>query len=159
MIGCDDEGELYKEIVCFMIVGLNESVPYVIKSSPETITDINWLKTELLGSPAVLSNCGFCVRAIVCDNHPSNVSSFKKLLEHVNQNPDELYMLHKSRKIYLCYDAVHLLKNVRNNLLKCKRFILAPFEFSGFKDPINVPGGEMMSFMMSSKGMQTYMPI
>ena len=52
-------------------------------------------------------------------------------------------MLHKSRKIYLCYDAVHLMKNVRNNLLKCKRFILAPFEFSGFKDPINVPGGEI----------------
>ena len=29
-------------------------------------------------------------------------------------------------------------KNVRNNLLKCKRFIFPPFEFSGFKDPINV---------------------
>ena len=143
MIGCDDEGELYKEIVCFMIVGLNESVPYVIKSSPETITEVNWHKTELLDSLAVLSNCGFRVRAIICDNHSSNVSSFKKLLEHVNQKPDELYMLHKSRKIYLCYDAVHLMKNFRNNLLKCKRSILAPFEFSGFKDPINVPGGEI----------------
>ena len=31
MIGCDDEGELYKGIVCFMIVGLKESIPYVIK--------------------------------------------------------------------------------------------------------------------------------
>ena len=101
MIGCDDEVELYKEIVCFMIVGLNESVPYVIKSSPETINDVNWHKTELLDSLVVLSNCGFRVRAIVCDNHPSNVSSFKKLLEHVNQKPDELYVLHKSRKIYL----------------------------------------------------------
>ena len=36
MIGCDDEGELYKGIVCFMIAGLKESIPYVIKSSPET---------------------------------------------------------------------------------------------------------------------------
>ena len=35
------------------------------------------------------------------------------------------------------------LKNVRNNLLKCKRFIFPPFEFSRFKDPVNVPGGEI----------------
>ena len=27
MIGCDNEGELYKGIVCFMIVGLKESIP------------------------------------------------------------------------------------------------------------------------------------
>ena len=110
---------------------------------PVTNIDVNWLKTELLVSLEILSNCGFCLRVIVCNNHPSNVSSFKKLLEHVNQNPDELYMLHKSRKIYLCYDTVHLIKNVRNNLLKCKWFIFPQFEFSGFKDPINVPGGEI----------------
>ena len=95
-IGCDDEGELYKGIACFMIVGLKESIPYVIKSSPETNIDANWLEIELLDSLEILSNCGFRVRAIVCDNHPSNVSSFKKLLGHVNQNPDEL--LHKSCK-------------------------------------------------------------
>ena len=47
-------------------------------------------------------------------------------------------MLHKSGKIYLCYDTVHLIKDVRNSLLKCKRFIFPPFEFSGFKDPVNV---------------------
>ena len=48
-------------------------------------------------------------------------------------------MLHKSRKIYLCYNAVHF----RNNLLNCKRFMFPPFECSGFKDPIDVPGGEI----------------
>ena len=91
IIGWDDEVELYKGIVCFMIVALKESIPYVIKSLPEINIDANWLKTELLGS----SNCGFRVRAIAFDNHPSNVSSFKKMLEHFNQNLDELYMLHK----------------------------------------------------------------
>ena len=76
--------------------------------------------------------------------YPSNVSSFKKLLEHVKLNPDELYMLHKSRKIYLCYDAVHLTKNVRNNLLKYKLSIFPPFELYGFKDTTNVPGREIV---------------
>ena len=105
--------------------------------------EANWLEKELLDCSEILSNCGFRVRTIVCDNHPTNWSSFEKLLEHVNQNPDELYMLQKSRKIYLCYDAVHVIKNARNNLLKCKRFIFPPFGFSGFKDPINAPGGEI----------------
>ena len=36
MIVCGDEGKLYKGIVCFIIVDLKESIPYVIKSSPET---------------------------------------------------------------------------------------------------------------------------
>ena len=81
MTGCDDEGELYKGIVCFMIVGLKESIPYEIKSSPETNIDANWLKTELLDSLEILSKCGFRVRDIVGDNHPSNVCNFKKLLE------------------------------------------------------------------------------
>ena len=67
MIACDDEGELYKVIVCFLKVGLKESVPYAIKSSPETNTDANWLKTELLDSLEILSICGFHVRAIAWD--------------------------------------------------------------------------------------------
>ena len=33
MISCDDEGELYKGIACFMIIGLKESIPYMMKSS------------------------------------------------------------------------------------------------------------------------------
>ena len=47
MIGFDDEGELYKGIDCFMIVGLKESIPHVIKSSTETDIDANWFGTEL----------------------------------------------------------------------------------------------------------------
>ena len=45
MIGCNDKGEVYKGIVCFMIVCLKESIPYVIKSLPEANIDANWLKT------------------------------------------------------------------------------------------------------------------
>ena len=90
-----------------MIVGLKESIPYVIKLSSETNSDANWLKTDLLDSHEIPSNCGFRVNDLVCDNHPSNLSSFQKLLVDVNQNPDELYMLHKFRKVYLCYDTVN----------------------------------------------------
>ena len=61
----------------------------MIKSLPETDFDANWLKTELLDSLKILSNCGFRVKATVFDNHPANVPSFKKLLEHVITSPEK----------------------------------------------------------------------
>ena len=137
MMGCDNKGELYKGIVCFMRVGLKESIPYVTKSLPETNIDANWLKTELLDSLKILSNCGFPVRAIFCDNHPMNVSSFKKLLEQVNQNPNGLYMLHKSRKYSL-----------RLNFLDLKiQSMFVEEKLHG------------KPFMMPLKETETYMPI
>ena len=36
LVGGNSEGKLYKGLVCFMIVGLKNSIPYVIESSPET---------------------------------------------------------------------------------------------------------------------------
>ena len=40
-------------------------------------------------------------------------------------------------------DAVHLVRNIRNNLLSYKWCIFPSFKFYGFKDPINVPVGEI----------------
>ena len=37
LVGCNSEGELYKGLICFIIVGLKNYIPYVIKSSPETL--------------------------------------------------------------------------------------------------------------------------
>ena len=34
--GTDANGQLYKVVVCFMIVGLKSNVPYIIRSVPET---------------------------------------------------------------------------------------------------------------------------
>ena len=154
MIGCVDEGELYKGIVCFMIVDFKEPIPYVIKLSTETNNDVNCLKTELSDSLKIYPNCGFCGRAIVCGNHPSKVSNFKKLLKHTNQNPGELYILQKSRKIYLCYDALCLIKNVCNNLLKYKLFIFPHLNFLNLRIQSVFLEGKLhgKSFMMCSKG-------
>ena len=51
--------------------------------------------------------------------------------------------MYKSKKIYLCFDTVHLVKNIRNNLLGYKGFLFPPFTFDGFKDRISVTGGEL----------------
>ena len=43
----------------------------------------------------------------------------------------------------MMYDSVHLLKNIRNDLLTSKHFIFPKFEFRQLIDPIIVPAGEM----------------
>ena len=47
MVGCNSKSYLYKGLVCFMIVGLKSSIPFVIKSSPDTKINADWLKKEL----------------------------------------------------------------------------------------------------------------
>ena len=43
LTGSDPDGNLYKEIMCFMIVGLKKNVPFVVKDIPETgFNDTGW---------------------------------------------------------------------------------------------------------------------
>ena len=62
LVDRNNEGELYKRLVCFIIVGLKKFIPYVIKSSPETKINAQWLKEELIDYLWVLSKSGFNVR-------------------------------------------------------------------------------------------------
>ena len=49
----------------------------------------------------------------------------------------------QTQKVYLNYDAVHLMKSIRNDLLNYKRSIFPSFKFDGFKDPIIITGEEI----------------
>ena len=44
---CNNEGELYKGLVCFMIGVLKNYIPYVFKSSSETKINADWIKENL----------------------------------------------------------------------------------------------------------------
>ena len=46
--GADEQGELCKGMVCFMIVGLKSNIPSVVKALPEKQITGEWLKDELL---------------------------------------------------------------------------------------------------------------
>ena len=83
------------------------------------------------------------MRMIISDNHQCNTSAYHKILNHFNKPSDKLYFLYGSQKIYLCFDTVHLIKSIRNNLLNNKRFIVPAFTFEKFKDLINIEGGEI----------------
>ena len=143
IIGANENNELYKGLLSFMIVGLKENVPYIIKSVPELKIGGNWIKEQILDSLNILKNIGFRVRAIVSDNHSANVLAYKLLLKESGRSDDDLFIEHDYQKIYLLHDAVHLIKNVRNNLLNYKRFVFPGFEYGGFKDTITFQGGDI----------------
>ena len=83
------------------VVWLKNSFPYVVKSFPETKVNCDWLNEVLIDCLRILTRFGFNIKAIVCDNHPPNVSSFKNLPQHFNQDSDELFIWYELRKIYL----------------------------------------------------------
>ena len=144
--GGDCDGNLYKGIMTFMIVGLRKNIPFVVKAVPETRIDGNWVSSNVEESIKSLHEVGFQVRAVITDNHPSNVAAFNDLRRKFgNASHENAISLpcNPTSATYLFFDSVHLLKNIRNDLLNSKRFIFPPFRFDEFLENINVPGGEI----------------
>lgn len=141
--GADEEGNLYKGLVCFMIVGLKENVPFIIKSVPEIKISGDFLQDELKKCIQTLQSINFNVRAVVADNHSSNVAAFNGLTEQFGRDSDPFRVWVNDQPIYLFYDAVHLVKNIRNNLLNQKRLLFPPFICDDMDVSVKVAGGEI----------------
>lgn len=142
--GAAEDGELYKGVVCFMVVGLKKTVSYVLHMVPETKISGELLQNEILKCITILQNIGFIVRGVCCDNHSSNVAAYKGLSKLQNGDFDkDLKIWVGGKPIYLFYDSVHLIKNVRNNLLNRKKFIFPPFISEELEKNIMVAGGEI----------------
>ena len=131
-VGADEEGNLYKGILNFMIVGLKQSVPLVIRSCPEISIHGDWVADEISKCLKDLLEIGFNVRVVVTDNHSTNVNAFKIVRRTYNASSDSLYIQYPGMKTktYLFFDTVHLLKNIRNNLFNNKKFVFPFFNFS-----------------------------
>ena len=109
--GEDENGDLYKGIIGFMIAELKESVPYVIQAIPEVTFTGKWLCEKIAENIKTLSEAGFRVRAVVSDNHSTNVTAFSSLLKRF-KSPSSQYFMHPSSdvKTYLFFDNVQLAK-------------------------------------------------
>ena len=145
-VGEDEEGELYKGIACFMIVGLKQSVPHVIQAIPEVTITGEWLAEKISASLHSLAQTGFTVRGIVTDNHNSNANAF---LKQKFGKGDQLFIQHPfnsnpHKNIYLFFDTPHLIKNVRNNLLNSRRFVYPQFDYEKDGIEIHCPAGYLV---------------
>ena len=92
-VGAEDEGNLYKGIVVFMIVRLKEWIRYIVQAIPEVKFSGKWLADERSNYINDLTSGEFCVRSIVTDNHASNVHVFSSLTSIFNSNSHQ-YIKH-----------------------------------------------------------------
>lgn len=129
-VGADEHGELYTGILCFMVVSLKKSTPFILLSIPVIRLNSDIVLTGIETCATLLFQHNFSLLAIITDNHASNVSAFNKLVtkyrvdkrNYVIEIPScsGSFMSH----IYLLYDTVHLLKNIRNNFARSGGFVI-----------------------------------
>ena len=128
ILGCDKDLLMYKSILCFMVVSITKSISFILKAIPLVKLTSEIVGDGILNCLEVLNRPNFSsVRAVISDNNQTNFATFKRLMKTypiANKN----YCISDpttSRVIYLFFDTVHLLKNIRNNLLS-KRFFQIP---------------------------------
>ena len=114
LIGCDHNGNLFKGIMRFIIMGVQKNVPLVVKAVPKSKIEKKWLSGQIIETMQSLHEILF--------SKYGSESHENAILHHSTSG----------RRTYLFYHSVHLLKNVRNNLLNSRRFIFPEFHFSDF---------------------------
>ena len=80
MIGVDNEGNLYKDVMTFMIVSLKKKFNFVIRAIPEVKIEGKWLADHVDECITSLQENGFHRHGVVSDNHSTNVSAFSHLM-------------------------------------------------------------------------------
>ena len=93
LIGCDDNGNLFKGIMTF---GVQKNVSFVVNAVPESKIERKWLCGQIIKSIQSFHKIGFHVRAVISDNHHSNVSAFNELFSKYGSKLHENVILHHS---------------------------------------------------------------
>ena len=84
----------------------------------------------------IIRKCGNIsvkIRALSTDNHSVNVNLYTRLkcrYPHPNASNGNFAILFDNMMTYLIFDVVHLIKNIRNNWLKIRRFRVTSFQAS-----------------------------
>ena len=131
-------------ILCFMVVSLKKSIPFVISAVPIVKNSGDIVYGNLDKCLLLLTQSRFRIRAIVSDNHSTNVNAYTRLLMDYKV-PDKDYKIINpylpDKYIYLLFDTCHLIKNIRNNLVANKFFDIPSFHFSSVNINISFQSG------------------
>ena len=82
----EKERNLYKILICFMIVGLKEKAPCVIKPVPETKISGELQQEEIINCIETQQRVKFKVRGVLVDNHSSNFALLRGLTERFGKD-------------------------------------------------------------------------
>lgn len=108
------------QVLVFVIRGIatkwKQPIAYFFANSCVPSKDVATMLQEAL---VKIKSTGLNVRAVVCDQGPTNISALK-LLGFSRDKPYTPYIQHPSheKKIHVIFDPPHLVENVRNNLIR-----------------------------------------
>ena len=83
-----------------------------------------------------------CVWTCCCD-HSSKVNAFTSFKDLFNSE-SKLFFEHSDnhgKQTYIFFDTVHLIKNIRNNLLHAKKFVFPEFSYNKNNTQLHCPQG------------------
>ena len=147
LVGVDTEGNIFKTVMKFMINSLKQSIPLVIIATLEVKIEGLWLSYQINECIHTLHKTGFNFVPVISDNLSANVSAFNILIKKYPHTRKDISIINHPSNIdngiYLFFDSVHLLKNIRNNLFNSRRFILPQFNFNEFYGSIKLDAGEI----------------
>ena len=84
-----------------------------------------------------------CVCGLVADNHSAKVNAFTSFKDLFNSE-SKLFFEHSDnhgKQTYIFFDTIHLIKNIRNNLLHAKKFVFPEFSYNKDNTQLHCPQG------------------
>ena len=127
-----------------MVVSIRKSIPFVIAAVPLVRNSGDIVYDNLDKCLLLLTQSQFRIRAIVSDNHTTNVKVYNRLQTNYKIQ-DKDYKIHNPyhsvENIYLLFDTCHLIKNIRNNLVANKFFDIPSFQFSSVNFNLSFQAG------------------
>ena len=80
IIGCNEDLQMFKSILCFMVMSLTNTIPFIIKAIPISKLSSKIVSNGILNCLENLTSEKFHLRAVISDNHRTNISSFNYLM-------------------------------------------------------------------------------
>lgn len=104
-----------KHALCFLLRGLKSSwkqpIAYFTSHGNVHGRDLSIILTKIIES---ISKTGLILKSMVCDQGATN----QKAIKYLNISEERPYFELEGYKIFFNYDVPHLIKSIRNNLLK-----------------------------------------
>ena len=116
VIGCDGDLNMFKSILCLMVVSLKKTIPYVIKAIPIVRLTFFDVYNGILNCISILNEGKFHVRGVIAYNHSTNVKAYKVLVKNFPLDDREYCIKNPSNSaqhILLMFDTVHLVEYLK----------------------------------------------
>ena len=145
IFGCNKDLQMFKSILCFMVMSLTNIIPFIIKAIPISKLSSKIVSNGILNCLENLTSEKFHLRVVISDNYRTNISSFNYLM-NTYPVPEKKYSMinpYTSLIVYLLFDTVHLIKNIRNNLIASRFFRIPQLQLELQELTLIVPSGNV----------------